>query len=275
MKEFYTIGEVSQLFKVSTDTLRYYDRINLLKPWITGDNNYRYYSKAQFEMISSILLLRTIGTPIAKLQKILRNQDASLIENELHTYQKDIDEQIQELNRMKDQVALLCKNIHATCYDETVVLEKVPKMYTLLKEYDSEHDELDINQIDQVNNSSLSKWISYANIISTTDINNIKKREYHIYKTYGYLSETPCNHGPEELRKDFESRWCVCCNAKVERIDHLDIDRIYDKMMDYIKEHQLQIIDDAIERNVLDLYGEKENNLIIYFKIYIPVKIVE
>lgn len=273
MKEFYTVGEISQIFKVSADTLRYYDRINLLKPWFTGENNYRYYSKAQFEMISSILLLRNIGTPIAKLQKILRNHDASLIESELTSYNAIIDQKIRELTYMKEQVSLLCGNIKDTCYDETVSLRKVPRMYTLLKEYDSKNDELDINQICEVNNSELSDWISFANIISTTDQEDLKKREYHTYKTYGYLSEYPCNQGPEDLRKVFESRWCVCCNAKVERIDHLDIDRIYDKIMDYIEEHQYQICDDAIERNVLDLYGKKDNHLTIYFKIYIPVRI--
>lgn len=35
MKEFYTIGEVSKIFKVSTDTLRFYDKINLIKKVIS------------------------------------------------------------------------------------------------------------------------------------------------------------------------------------------------------------------------------------------------
>jgi DNA-binding transcriptional MerR regulator len=86
MKEFYTVGEVSKIFNVSTDALRFYDRINLIKPWKTGENGYRYYSKAQFEKISTIILLRSIGTPIQKLYQILNYQDASGIECELHRH---------------------------------------------------------------------------------------------------------------------------------------------------------------------------------------------
>lgn len=273
MKEYYTVGEISKLFQISTDTLRYYDRINLLKPWMTGENNYRYYSKAQFEMISTILLLRNIGTPIAKLQQILRHPDTSLIEAELNAYRNTIDRQIQELIYTKEQACLLCHNMKETCYDETITLKKVPTMYSLLKEYDCEHDELDINEIRAVNHSSNRDWISYANLISTIDKDLLLQREFHTYKTYGYLSEYPLDIDQTKLLKIFESRWCVCCNAKVERIDHLDIDPIYHRMMDYIEEHHYQITDDAIERNVLDLYGDKPNDLTIYFRLYIPVQI--
>ena len=52
MKEFYTVGEVSKIFNIPASTLRYYDDIQLLSPWKTGENEYRYYSKAQFEIIS-------------------------------------------------------------------------------------------------------------------------------------------------------------------------------------------------------------------------------
>lgn len=261
------------MFKVSADTLRYYDRIGLLKPWIMGENSYRYYSKAQFEMISSVLLLRNMGTPIAKLQKILRNHDATLIESELEAYHSEIDEKIKKLYYMKEQVSLLSKNIKDTCYNETVTLEKTPKMYALLKEYDSNYDELDLDVIWRVNHSDASDWISFANLISTLEPEDLKRGEYHTFKTYGYLSEIPCETASNELLKIFESRWCVCCNARVERVDHLDIDPVYRKMMDYIEEHHYSICDDPIERSVLNLYGEKENDLTIFFRIYIPVAI--
>ncbi|AZV42873.1 hypothetical protein BAOM_2264 [Peribacillus asahii] len=48
MKEYFTIGEVSKLFKVKIATLRYYDEIGLLRPeFIDEKNNYRYYSTQQ------------------------------------------------------------------------------------------------------------------------------------------------------------------------------------------------------------------------------------
>ena len=43
MKDYYTIGETAKLLGVSTQTLRYYDRENILKPVLINDQTgYRY-----------------------------------------------------------------------------------------------------------------------------------------------------------------------------------------------------------------------------------------
>ena len=44
MKNRFLIGEVSEYLGVSRDTLRYYDKDNILKPSIIGKNGYRYYT---------------------------------------------------------------------------------------------------------------------------------------------------------------------------------------------------------------------------------------
>ncbi len=270
MKEFYTVGEVSKIFNVSTDTLRFYDKINLIKPWKTGENGYRYYSKAQFEIMSTIILLRSIGTPIQKLYQILNNRDASGIEYELLKYIEDIDNKINDLQSMKAKASLLCNNIRDTCYDEEVTVRRLPKFWILSKEFGTE-DELDIEEIFRTNNVTKRDWISFANIISTIDQEKLKAGDYHTYKKYGFLSEHPCETDSKYL-EIIESRLYVCCNAKVNRIDHSDIDRIYSKMMTFIENNDYIITGDAIERNVLDLYQRKDNDLTIFFKIYIPIE---
>ncbi len=43
MKKNYTIGEVSKIMGISTQTLRYYSSIDLLKPaYVNPDTGYRY-----------------------------------------------------------------------------------------------------------------------------------------------------------------------------------------------------------------------------------------
>ncbi len=44
MRDMFLIGELAKLFNISTDTLRYYDKIGLLKPKYDKDNGYRYYT---------------------------------------------------------------------------------------------------------------------------------------------------------------------------------------------------------------------------------------
>ena len=45
-------GEAARLSNVSTKTLRYYDEIQLIIPDIDENNNYRYYTKTRFRILS-------------------------------------------------------------------------------------------------------------------------------------------------------------------------------------------------------------------------------
>lgn len=256
---------------MTTDTLRFYDEIGLLKPWTVGKNGYRYYSKAQFEMISTILLLRSIGTPISRLINVLEHQDASLIEQELSLYTQEIDSKIARLKALKAQASLLCDNVRDTCYDQQITVKMLPQLYVLSKAFGTDPAELDINEIVNANDSAKENWSSFANIISTIDKDDLLAGDYHTYKEYGYISEHPCDTNRTDLLQMIESRLCVCANAKVTRIDHLDIDQVYHSMLQYIRQNDYRVVGDAIERNVLDLYAGKKKDLILFFKIYIPV----
>lgn len=46
----YTTGAFAKLFGINKDTLLYYDKINLFKPAIVGENDYRYYDASQIEV---------------------------------------------------------------------------------------------------------------------------------------------------------------------------------------------------------------------------------
>ncbi len=56
MNEKWTIGEVAKLFDVSTDTLRYYEKIGILSPHKNGDNGYRYYSYDEIVVLMDIIV---------------------------------------------------------------------------------------------------------------------------------------------------------------------------------------------------------------------------
>lgn len=72
MKDFYTIGETAAMLGVSTDTLRYYDKIGLLKPAkVDSENKYRYYSYTQFHYIDRIKYLQYLGLSLEEIGKIL------------------------------------------------------------------------------------------------------------------------------------------------------------------------------------------------------------
>ena len=74
----YTIGEISKIVKVSTDTLRYYDGIGLLKPgYIQKNSRYRYYSEKQIDDILFISELKQYGFSLEDIKKLLFCNNAS------------------------------------------------------------------------------------------------------------------------------------------------------------------------------------------------------
>ena len=60
MKEYYKIGEISALYGIGTDSLRYYEEIGILKPH-RDNNGYRMYGIGDIRTLNILRDLRTIG----------------------------------------------------------------------------------------------------------------------------------------------------------------------------------------------------------------------
>ena len=72
MKEFYSIGETAKLLGVSTQTLRYYDRVGLLKPAMVDEwTGYRYYEESQLSDYRRIRDLQSAGFTIGEIRALL------------------------------------------------------------------------------------------------------------------------------------------------------------------------------------------------------------
>lgn len=69
MKKYLSIGELSKLKSVSIKSLRYYDKIGILKPaYVNPETNYRYYSLDQLLILDIILTCIDLGVPLSKLK---------------------------------------------------------------------------------------------------------------------------------------------------------------------------------------------------------------
>jgi len=84
MDDFYTIGKLSKAVNISTDTLRYYDEIGLLKPaHIDEFSGYRYYSLSQATELNRILELKAYGFSLAEIKKMPNSDTADFYRKRL------------------------------------------------------------------------------------------------------------------------------------------------------------------------------------------------
>ena len=67
----YTVKALADLAGVTPRTLRWYDRIGLLKPLRTTEAGYRLYGPAQLDRLQDILFYRELGLDLASIRTIL------------------------------------------------------------------------------------------------------------------------------------------------------------------------------------------------------------
>ena len=107
MNNMIRIGEMSKSFQISIDTLRYYDKIGLLKPYVDPTNNYRYYSPEQIIFLKMIMLGKYTGIPLKELKETYSSDNIGeyykLMEhanNHLKEQKKEIEKQIDYTSSM-------------------------------------------------------------------------------------------------------------------------------------------------------------------------------
>jgi DNA-binding transcriptional MerR regulator/ABC-type Fe3+-hydroxamate transport system substrate-binding protein len=66
-----TIGEVAELAGVTIETLRHYDRIDLLKPKARSAAGYRLYGRDELLRLREILVWRQLGFPLADISALI------------------------------------------------------------------------------------------------------------------------------------------------------------------------------------------------------------
>ena len=61
MEKYYTTGQFAKMAGVTLRTIRYYDKIGLLKPSHILDNGYRQYCNKDLITLQKILALKELG----------------------------------------------------------------------------------------------------------------------------------------------------------------------------------------------------------------------
>ena len=104
-KKLFRISDVAKMFRVSTGTLRHYEKAGLLCPEHTDqETGYRYYSVRQFEVLNTIRYLRALDLPLDEIAEFLHNQDIEVIEEKLERQKELIARKKRELEIIERKI---------------------------------------------------------------------------------------------------------------------------------------------------------------------------
>lgn len=99
----YTIGELSRLYHIGTDSIRYYERKGILQP-VRGENGYRYYSARSIWRMNVIRNLRSLDFPVERIRAYFQNRTARTTEDLLREELSLVEARLAELEELRQSV---------------------------------------------------------------------------------------------------------------------------------------------------------------------------
>ncbi|MED4403968.1 MerR family transcriptional regulator [Metabacillus fastidiosus] len=107
----FLINEAARMANMTSETLRHYDRIGLVKPIkIDPISRYRYYSEQEIIHLQIIDLLKQTGLSLTDIKEILELNDFSIILQSLRSAEEKVNEEIKRLKGVKQQLRLAQKD---------------------------------------------------------------------------------------------------------------------------------------------------------------------
>lgn len=99
MQQFYSSGSFARKARVSLRTIRYYDKIDLLKPTRVEDNGRRYYTDEDFTKLQQILTFKMLGFSLDEIKAM------TISTPDKDTLQKSLSMQLSLVRMQKSQLA--------------------------------------------------------------------------------------------------------------------------------------------------------------------------
>lgn len=139
MKKYFSVGEAAKAAHVTSETLRHYDRIGLVKP-SRKDNltNYRYYTQQDLVRINTIRALQQMDLPLHKIKEVLEFDDLEKIIEFLAEAEKKADEKIALLEYSKSKIRLAKSGyenyLRGQHHTKDMTVKRFPKRVLLLSD---------------------------------------------------------------------------------------------------------------------------------------------
>lgn len=122
--DLYQIGELAKLAKVNIQTIRYYERINLLKPKVRKDTKgVRLYNKDSFNTLAFIKNAQSLGFQLEEIKELLALRVESTgrcgkVRKRAENKLEDIQERIKNLKVIEKNLKSMIKVCKSTSTDK-------------------------------------------------------------------------------------------------------------------------------------------------------------
>ncbi|WP_101697039.1 MerR family transcriptional regulator [Clostridium minihomine] len=192
MKDYYKINEISKLYGIGVDSLRYYEKIGVLKPR-RDTNGYRLYSLKDIYKLNIIRDLRQLDFSMKQIKEYLDHQSVEQTMALLREEQELIQQQLKQLkarNRIiRERMASLAaaSQIPAGVFS----VKSFPNRFCLqLNEYITRDEEMDF-AVKKLHSRHEKKIRDFGNqsIGASVSLQDLHQGTFHVFHSVFFILE--------------------------------------------------------------------------------------
>lgn len=176
MKKMYSTGQFAKLANISERTIRYYDKIGLLKPSFVMENGYRKYSNEDLMKLQRILFFKAMGFSLEEIEGMIVENDIAAIKKSLQMQIELINAKIQTFSKLKDSLISATMLLENNKLNDNKIIELLNisgNMEKIIENYQNANNlsvRIRLHKLFSVNKNGWFPWL-YENI----EFNKINK----------------------------------------------------------------------------------------------------
>lgn len=102
MEKYFT-KDVTELFTITKEAVRYYEKIGFILPR-RDSNNYRIYTKKDVNILTDVILLKKLGFSLKSIKKLIDKKDKkNILRTQIFEIQKQISD-LQEKEKLLKEI---------------------------------------------------------------------------------------------------------------------------------------------------------------------------
>lgn len=260
MEERYSVSELAHLFGISTQTLRYYDKIGLFKPaYVDKHNGYRHYSYKQFFTLSMILQLKRLNFSLEQIQQYSTTKDIEALAENLKSEKELIRQEIAQLRSLEDKTDRLLKKLQLSrrvTASQSCELQQEPDRFQyeipINFEIKDLYQYIKIMYESYIHSSFSSGLLSHSEIVLKIYRENLLKKQFRVYNSIGFFMDRQLEQSEPPVRgvtKIPGGQFASCLHAGPYETIH----RSYQRLYSFIEKEGLTICGDSIEFSIISL----------------------
>lgn len=271
IESYFSIGEMAKLHNISIETLRHYDRQNLLKPdYINPKTGYRYYSMKSFFKMDIIKKCKAIGFSLEEIKETMKNYDSiESILGILENQKEIVNKKLEVLNNIKQNIQNIQNEINESLgiginkifikHQQERQMIKYDYCGRYTKEFELKLREslLEVEEVEDNYNHKIVFSASYKDLIENNKLTYLKTM-ISLDKIVNLDKKAITLPSGNYLTMYFED-------------DFYNTKKYYEEIIKYIKENNIEVIGDFHEIYIMTR-ANPEGEIMALAKIEILLK---